>query len=294
MLNRYLSAMPACPRRAVIAVAGPVFDGNARMTNLSWDISASTIQKEYGFESVVLLNDLEAMAWAIPLISPDGIEVLQVGDATSGGTIALLAPGTGLGAAFLTWNGAMYEAHSTEGGHADFAPCNEEQARLLAYLREKFGHVSVERVCSGLGLASIYQFLRQDSSESEHPSIQSKLEEADDITPVIVAAALAKESSICTHAVRMFADSLAAEAGSFALRVKAEGGIYLGGGLLLHVLPFLQSAAFIDQFASKGRFSEFLRRVPLAVLRDPLSAVRGAAQAGLRAVVEPANDGGQT
>jgi len=263
LLDQYLAIMPTRPSRAVIAVAGPVFDGRASITNLSWTVNASVLRDAYGFERVVLMNDLEAMAWAIPHVSPDDVEVLQGGQGLRGGPIALLAAGTGLGVAFLTWNGATYDIHATEAGHADFAPSNGEQARLLAYLRDKFGHVSVERVCSGLGIANIYQFLLQESSESESTSIQARLAAAEDVTPVIVAAAFSKESRICEHAVRLFTESLAAEAGSFALRIKATGGIYLGGGLMQHVLPFLRSDVFVDQFSSKGRFSEFLQGLPV-------------------------------
>lgn len=281
LLERYLATVPTRPTRAAIAVAGPVFDGQVRITNLSWTVDASALRETYGFQRVVLLNDLEAMGWSIPHVGSDDIEVLQDEQEQRDGTIALLAAGTGLGAAFLTWNGAAYDVHATEAGHADFAPTNDEQVRLLAYLREIYGRVGVERVCSGLGIANIYQFLLEDSSRPDTPSIQERLAAAEDVTPVIVAAANAKESAICEHTVRLFAESLASEAGSFALRVKATGGIYFGGGLLQHVLPFLRKDAFLDQFSSKGRFSAFLRGLPVTVLRDPWAAVHGAAWAGL-------------
>ena len=147
LLDQYLATISIRPSHAVIAVAGPVLDGRASVTNLSWTVDASAIRDAYGFERVILMNDLEAMAWSIPRVSPDDIKVLQDGQGLRGGPIALLAPGTGLGVAFLTWNGATYDVHATEAGHADFAPSNDEQTRLLAYLRDKFGHVSVERVC---------------------------------------------------------------------------------------------------------------------------------------------------
>ena len=292
LLNRYLTALGVSPTHAVIAVAGPVFDKQARITNLPWDVDSVAIARTFGFERVTLLNDLEAMAWSIPSAAPAEIEVLQNKRAEHGGTIALLAPGTGLGVAFLTWNGASYEARATEGGHADFAPCNAEQARLLTFLREKCGHVSVERVCSGLGLANIYRFLLQDSSDLEVGPVQAALENADDVTPVIIAAALSKESPLCERAVSMFIEALAAEAGSLALRVKATSGVYLGGGLSIHLLPFLQSDAFLRRFADKGRFSNFLQSLPIAVLRDHLSVVRGAARVGMRQIIDTTNTEG--
>jgi len=289
LLDQYLTTVSVQPKHAVIAVAGPVFDGQASITNLPWDVDSIAIAGTFEFERVDLLNDLEAMAWSIPITVPADVEALQSKRAVHGGAIALLAPGTGLGVAFLTWNGVAYDAHATEGGHADFAPCNAEQARLLTFLRETFGHVSVERVCSGMGLASIYRFLLQDSSELEVGPVQAALEDADDVTPVIIAAALSKESPLCKRAVSMFIEALAAEAGSFALRVKATGGVYLGGGLSLHLFSFLKSETFIRQFSAKGRFSDFLQSIPIAVLRDQLSVVRGAARVGMRQIIDTTN-----
>ena len=292
LLDQYLTTVSVQPKHAVIAVAGPVFDGQASITNLPWDVDSIAIAGTFEFERVDLLNDLEAMAWSIPITVPADVEALQSKRAVHGGAIALLAPGTGLGVAFLTWNGVAYDAHATEGGHADFAPCNAEQKRLLTFLREEFGHVSVERVCSGIGLANIYRFLLQESSEPERHSIQTALEQAPDSTPVIIAAALSKKSPLCERAVSMFIEALAAEAGSFALRVKATGGIYLGGGLSLHLLPFLQSDLFTNHFSAKGRFSEFLQSLPIAVLRDQLSVARGAARVGMQEITEPADSKG--
>ncbi|MFC2078991.1 glucokinase [Candidatus Bipolaricaulota bacterium] len=282
LLRAYLSIMEVVPEIAVFAVAGPVLNERAGITNLPWQLDAGAIATEFGFNGVRLINDLEAMACLIPHLAAADVVILQDGDHVPGGTIALIAPGTGLGEAFATWNGASYDAHATEGGHADFAPCGEEQERLLAYLRNKHGHVSVERVCSGTGLANIHRFLVQEVGEGEDPVVQSKMDEVDDITPILVAAALSEESRVCEHAVRIFVDSLAAEAGNLALTTLATGGVFLGGDLPMRMLPLLQSTSFIDRFASKGRFSGFLGRIPVSILRDPLSPLRGAGIYGLR------------
>jgi len=277
VLSAYSSAIGNLPTSAALAVAGTVLNRQAKITNLPWQLDERAIETAFGLENVRLINDLESMAWSIPPLVDDDVIVLQEGSRVSGGSIALIAPGTGLGEAFLTQDRTAYVAYASEGGHADFAPCDEEQDQLLAHLRNEFGHVSVERVCSGTGIANIYRFLTKGMGESEIPRIEAMLEEADDITPVIIECALSKESPVCERAVRIFADSLAAEAGNFALKTLATGGVFFGGGIPMRILPLLQSPAFIDRFTSKGRFSEFLRRVPVSVLRDPLSALRGAA-----------------
>ena len=293
VLSAYLSTIESPPTSAVLAVAGPVVDGQAKITNLPWQLDERAIETVFEVEDVRIINDLESMAWSIPALVDDDVVVLQEGSRVSGRPMALIAPGTGLGEAFLTWDGASYVAYPSEGGHADFAPCDEEQDQLLSYLRDEFGHVSVERVCSGTGLANIYHFLIQKKEELETPSVQTRIEEADDTTPIIIAAAISKESPVCEHAVRILIDSLAVEAGNFALKTLAMGGIYLGGGIPMRILPFLQSSAFIDRFASKGRFSEFLRRVPVSILRDPLLPLRGAAIYGWRQITDQQDKSGR-
>ena len=287
LLSVYLPAIGTVPHTAVLGVAGPVLDGQARITNLPWHLDERTIEARFGLDAVRLINDLEAMAWMIPRLTPDDVVVLQKGVRAVCGPMALIAPGTGLGEAFLTWNETTYTVHPTEGGHADYSPCCEEQDQLLAHLREEFEHVSAERVCSGSGLANIYRFLIQRDEEPETPLVQARIEEADDITPIIIAAAMSKESPVCARAVRILVDSLAVEAGNFALKTLATGGVFLGGGLPMRILPLLQSPAFLDRFESKGRFSEFLRRIPVVVLRDPLAPLRGAAIYGVHITSEP-------
>lgn len=278
ILNDYLTTTSATPSLAVLAVAGPIAGGRTCITNLPWgSISEQSIQHAHGIAHVTLLNDVESTAWSIPVIAPSDLVVLQRGVRQSEGSVAIVAPGTGLGEAFLTWDGAAYRAHATEGGHTDFAPQNREQDRLLAAFRRTYEHVSVERVCSGDGIGNIYRHLVQDEGVVETPSVHARLSDASDITPVVVAAALAAESPLCVRAVQMFVDILAAEAGNFALKTLATGGVFLAGGLPRHLLPFLQDSAFVDRFTAKGRFSEWLQRMPLSVLRDPLAPLRGAA-----------------
>src|SRR6516225_1151548 len=155
--------------RACFAVAGPVIGGRVKTTNLPWIIEETALARELNInlQAVRLINDLEAIARAIPVLRPSDMHTINVGDPVPRGTIAVIAPGTGLGESYLTWQGSPYVAHSSEGGHSDFAPTDERQIRLLRFLLPRWGHVSVERVCSGIGIPNIYEFLRDEEGIPE-------------------------------------------------------------------------------------------------------------------------------
>jgi glucokinase len=201
---------------------------------------------------------------------------------TPGGAIAIVAPGTGLGEAYLVWDGSHYRACASEGGHADFAPNNQLEIDLLCYLQDRFGHVSYERVCSGQGIANIYAFLRHSGYE-EPTWLAKRLAAVDDPTPVIVNAALgAREPCrICDTALDVFASILGAETGNLALKVLSTGGVYLGGGIPPRILPVLKQDGFMKAFRHKGRLSGLLTRVPVHVILNPKTALLGAACYGL-------------
>lgn len=271
------------PTRAVFAVAGPVLDGRAALTNLPWVLDEDELRRSLGLSSVRLVNDLVAMADAIPRLGPESLATLQAGRPAPDGTIALVAPGTGLGQAFLTWNGTRYQASPSEGGHADFAPADELQLDLLRWLRARLGHVSTERVCCGRGLPDLYRFLAERGAAPESPAVAERLAAVEDATPVIVAAALDPEHPcpLSRASVELLAAILAAEAGNVALRLLATGGVYLGGGLPRRLLPILQRPAFAERFRDKGRLSPLLARAPLHVVNRPNVGLIGAIQCAL-------------
>jgi glucokinase len=265
---------------ASFGVAGPVMAGWAKITNLPWKLSEDHLEEALGFP-VRLLNDLEAIAYAVTFLDPEDIETLNAGEAAQHGAVAIVAPGTGLGEAYLVWNGSRYRAYASEGGHADFAPNDALETDLLCYLRDRLGHVSYERVCSGQGIANIYDFLK-DSGHGEPDWLAERLAAADDPTPIIVDGALGEETCpICVTALTTFASILGAEAGNMALKVLATGGVYLGGGIPPRVLPVLKQDDFMEAFRYKGRFSNLLSRVPLHVILNPKAALLGAACYGL-------------
>lgn len=266
---------------ASFGVAGPVRDGRSQITNLPWVIDTAVIRQLVHTEKVVLLNDLEAIAYAVPHLHTDDLATINQGEAEADGAIAIVAPGTGLGEAFLIWDGQRYQAHPSEGGHASFAPTNPDQRALLAFMETKLNHVSFERVCSGSGIPNIYNFWQQDGRYPEPDWLREELQQANDPTPIIVENGLAKTAEICTTTVQMFVDILAAEASNMALKVLATGGVYLGGGIPPRLLNLLQTERFVSEFGDKGRFSNLLLGMPVHVICNPQTALLGAAWAGL-------------
>ena len=201
------------------------------------------------------------------------------------GPIAVIAPGTGLGESFLTWDGSHYLAHASEGGHSDFAPTDERQVRLLEYLLRRFDHVGVERVCSGIGVPNIYEFLRDGEGMAEQPDVDRAIASARDRTKAIVNAAVYPErpSELCRTTIDMLVSILASEAGNLFLKVFATGGIYVAGGIALHLLDQLQSPRFMETFTRKGRFKTLMERVPVHVI-TARAALVGAAVRGLESL----------
>jgi glucokinase len=237
-----------------------------------------------GFGAVYLLNDLESIAHAVPILEPNDIATLNPGAPVAGGAIGVIAPGTGLGEAFLTWDGARYQAHPSEGGHASFGPNTADEHELLRYLQQKIGHVSYERVCSGIGIPNIYAYFRDRVFAHETPEVAAAIAAAADPTPVIVSAAMggAAPCPICVATVEAFVGILGAEAGNLALKVLATGGVYIAGGIPPRVLAKLREPRFLQAFCQKGRFRELLGAVPVHVVLNAKAGLLGAASYALR------------
>jgi glucokinase len=278
----FLSGTGSRVSRACFGVAGPVVEGRATITNLPWALDESDLREALGVASVRLLNDLTAIACAVPFLLDEELHTLNPGDPTPGGALAVIAPGTGLGEAFLTWDGSMYRPHPSEGGHASFAPVGLIQVELLHYLFGRFEHVSSERVCSGSGIPNIYAYLRDSGRVSEPAWLAREIAEAPFPTPVIVQAGLdeSRPSALCSETLRTFVSILGAEAGNLALKVLATGGVYLGGGIPPRLLRLLEAPGFLEAFRGKGRMSELLAHVPVHVILNPRAALLGVACVG--------------
>src|SRR5262245_49250548 len=160
LVSEFLKKVKTPVERACFDVAGPVINGRVQITNLPWVMDEASLARDLNFKSVRLMNDLEAVARAIPILRSSDVRTLNVGQPVPNGAIGVVAPGTGLGESFLTWDGSKYVTHSSEGGHADFAPTDERQIGLLKYMLKRLNHVSVEHVCSGIGIPNIYEYLR--------------------------------------------------------------------------------------------------------------------------------------
>jgi len=277
MLAEFLGNCSVRPGAASLAVAGPVINQEVDVTNLPWVINAERISESFSIPVVRLLNDLEATAIAIPSLCASDTSTIVDSSLEPSGNVAVIAPGTGLGEAFLTRDSmGKWQAHATEGGHSSFAPATEEQLRLVSYLMPFYGHVSYERVCSGSGIPNIYRFLKEGESWHEPEPLAAMLASAVDQTPVIVDYGLKQGPGICRKTLELFVEILGTEVGNFALKVFATGGVYLAGGMTRCLLPMLNEEAFPSAISAKGRFSGWISRIPVRVILDPNIALRGA------------------
>jgi glucokinase len=227
---------------------------------------------------VELLNDLEANACGISTLSAADFAVLQKGNPNASGNAAVISAGTGLGEAGMYFDGTILRPFAGEGGHASFAPEGELQGELFQYLTRKFGHVSCERVLSGPGLVNIYEFLRDTGRGSETQAVVEQMRSGDPAA-AISQAALGDGCQLCVEALEIFVVIYGAETGNLALKVLATAGVYLGGGIAPKILSELQRSIFLEAFLNKGRMKALLEAVPVLVILNENTALRGAARA---------------
>lgn len=277
-LDLLRAALPSLPGRiaaATVGIAGPVRDGVCRATNLPWIVSAAEIAHALRLPRVVLLNDLEAAVGGLEALAPTDLVTLSAGRAEAEGPMALLAVGTGLGAAAAVLVDGVRHAVPTESGHVSFAPTDERQVRLWRRLMTRHDTVSWERVVSGPGLIAVYEFVRDEEGAAEPASVAAA-RGTDGHGPAIVAAAVADPASVAGRALEFFTELWGAEAGNVALALLATGGFYLGGGLAARVLPWLRRPAFREAFLAKGRMRPVLEPIPLHVILESRTALLGA------------------
>lgn len=282
VLHEYLDGSKEKIVAASFGIAGPIVDNHVRMVNLNWEVDAAELCAEFDFKAAWLINDLKAVANSVPLLNPAELHSLNSGVAEEQGTIAVIAPGTGLGMGYLTWAAGRYHAYATEGGHGSFAPEGRLQDDLLAYLRGKFAQVAVEHVCSGVGLPNVYEFLKARGHAQEPSWLAAELAAAEDLTRVIVENALAAKpgSEICQLALQIFVQVLGATAGNLALTAGATGGVFVGGGIPPRILPTFESYGFMKAFLGKIGYETYLARFPVKVILNSESALLGAADYG--------------
>jgi glucokinase len=280
----YAPAQEPAPRpaHAVLALAGRIEDGAVQMTNHAWFISATRLQADLQLQSVTLVNDFAAVGMSLPLLT--GADMLAVGPPLAPitrdkprQTFCVLGPGTGMGVSALAVRDAAVLELETEGGHISFAPSNEEEIAVLRQLLRRFGRVSVERLLCGAGLANLLQALCALAGRSEAPFAPE----------TITARAQQGSDPQCVRAVELFCEMLGAVAGDYALAYGAWDGVYLAGGLLTALQPWIQRGRFRERFNNKGRFAAGMTKVPVALITHPQPGLLGAAAYTMRAAGLP-------
>ncbi len=268
------------PDTAAFALAGPVRAGRCHITNLPWLVDARALITSTGIRRVLLLNDLEATAWGIGTLGIQDFKVLNTGQADPLGNQSVIAAGTGLGQAGICFHQGRPQPFASEGGHTDYAPCEELEFALHTYLADRYGHVSWERLVSGMGLVDIFRFMCRHTGHGipdwfEHEALQG------DAGAAVSRQADAGHCAICEMSMQLFVRLYAREAGNHALKLMATGGVFLGGGIAPKILHRLVKPDFLEEFTNKGRMSHLMRKMPIKVILNDAAALRGAARAAV-------------
>lgn len=260
---------------AALAVAGPTDGLHCRMTNLSWEIDAREVAQRLGLPSVRLLNDVQAAAYGVGQLTSAQTVRLQAGNGVAGAPRLVVAPGSGLGVGFAIGQPSGYLAYPSEAGHADFAPGDDLQAELLDHLRGRFGHVSWERVLSGPGLASIFEFLVIRKHSTVSADVVQDVERRGGAA--VTEAAIAGGHVIARNALSIFLSAYGAFTGNLALTLMPRGGIYLAGGITPRIIDAVRDGTFMQAYGAKGRFGEVLAQFPVSVVVGRNPSLLGAA-----------------
>ena len=266
---------------ASFGIAGPVVNNAVRATNLPWMVDGAEMAKFLSLSYVRLLNDLEATAYGIRVMEAPDLDVIYPGTPNAQATQIVIAAGTGLGEAVLFWNGTEHIPVATEGGHADFSPSTDQQADLWKFLKKRNPFVSTELLLSGRGFQNIHEFL---SPYEKHPGFDPTTDPA----PEITRRALANECPVCVATLDLWLDIYGAEAGNFALRALARGGIYVAGGIAVKVLPKLKDGRFAVAARRKEKLEDFLSLIPITVVLNQDCPLMGAAYVASQAKRGPA------
>jgi glucokinase len=271
ILGAFLEHAPRPIDAACFAVAGPVLDERAEITNLSWTMESSALASAFNIGRVSLINDFYAVALGVPLLGAGDLLSINAGKRVDGGPIGILGAGTGLGQAMVMFSSGAWHVLPSEGGHADFAPQDEVQTQLCLSLLARYGHVSWERVLSGMGLVNIFTFLGGDPS-ADGAEI-ARLEAAGDPT--------------ATQTFEIFVDVYGSEAGNMALRVLARGGVFLAGGIAAKHVARFTDGRFMQAFLRKGRFADLLAEMPVDLITNEKVGLIGAAENARRKAESP-------
>jgi len=266
---------------ACFGVAGPVRAGRSKISNLPWTIDSRELAAQLKLSSVGLINDLEAYAYGIDALESKDFITLNEGSDDAEGNRAVISAQTGLGVAGLYWDGFRHHPFPCEGGHADFAPRNDLQIELLAYLQKKYGRISCERILSGPGIRNIYDFLR-DAHKAEEPDwLREQIAAAPDPPALISQLALQGKSAICDQVLSIFVSVFGAETGNCALHYMTTGGIFIGGSIAAKNVNRMKDPIFMQSFLDKGRMETLLKDMPVKIILSDDCGLIGAARCTL-------------
>ncbi len=280
---------PIIVGQACFGIAGPVINNTSELTNLRWSLSGEQLAKSLSLAKVSLINDFAAIGYGILGLEKADLLTLQEAEIYADAPIAVIGAGTGLGQGFLIpATPHRYRVFNSEGGHADFAPRSPLEFQLLTYLQEEFGleRVSVERVVSGLGIAAIYQFLRQKEPRLESIAMAEKFqrwkaEVGKEEKTVDLSAEIAQgsqnEDYLCQQTMKLFIEAYGAEAGNLAIKLLPYGGLYVAGGIATKNIALIKRGGFMKAFLAKGRMQSLLKQIPVHVIVNPKVGLMGAA-----------------
>lgn len=273
---------PFAPRvsGACFAVAGPVEEGRARLTNLAWQIDQAELSRHLSIP-VRVINDFAAAGLGIEHLPESDLMTLQAGTPVKGADRVVVGAGTGLGICVLDCDENRYEVHASEGGHADFAPVDELQDALLRHLRREFGRVSCERVISGPGLPRILSFLAQHSGRPPSDALAQALVTGNP-SRAVTEFAMGARDPLAVQALHVFVSAYGAFAGNMALLALAHGGVYIAGGIAPKIAEKLRDGTFIAAFNAKGRFGPLMATMPVYVVMNDHLGLIGAVHEAVR------------
>lgn len=269
---------------ACIAVAGPVSARTAKVTNLPWQINADELSALFSIKQVKLCNDFEAVAHGIACLKDDDVVTLQAGEVDDTAPRAVLGAGTGLGQALLLPDQGLWHVIATEGGHVDFAPTDRLQVLLLEHLRDRYGHVSYERVLSGPGLVAIYDFLRALEQYDESPELREAMVKGD-AAAVISQHALLEQDKLASEALALFIKIYGAQAGNLALNVIPQSGLYIAGAIAVKNLTPSYYETFLNAFLAKGKMSALMMKIPIKLIMQTGVGLLGAQRLAIQSTV---------
>ena len=262
-----------------IALAGPVINDEAQLTNVSWKVQKDQIIKATGVKSIYLMNDLEASAFGVPFMKSSDLLTFYKAENRMKGNAAIISPGTGLGEAGMYWDGNDFHPFASEGGHCDFSPRDNTDVNLLIFLQHRFGRVSWERLVSGMGIANIFDFLRTSSEYQLDKDMELSLLDGDVAANLSKAAVAGEHIAVAT--MDLFTRYLAIESANLVLKFKATGGLFIGGGIIPKIWNDHYESLFLQYFFRGGRLEPLLRSVDLTIILNPKSVLFGAAHFGI-------------